>query len=333
MQNNRCFSNKEINKTLKEIEISKRPLMLKSDTDKYDMNKFYLDPINQKLSSNNQWNAIPKYEYNNNKYDKNSGRYGNNFAIGTGAIKLTYGGIPKLQTDYMKTDNERCYFLLYLDKTQKSSEKLFNMFKKIDDYFNEEINNKQNANGIIKISKDGIIQKYRIPKPEKFLYQPIIKTIESYDDDDDDNINIKNRIKIKFSTVYDNFWTPDKPKKINTALFVQNSKNPVSLVTATEMVKFFKWNTTSHFVIMLDKFWICKGSKVNGMFKSVECGFTLKCLQIVLVDKPLGYIIPFEDIISNEDEDEDEDEDNNSITSPFDIKYDNDKNNKITIYI
>jgi hypothetical protein len=340
MQSTRCFTNEEIKKTLKEIKISKGPSMLKSDTDNFDINKFYLNPINQKLPSNNQWNAIPRYEYNN-KYNKKSGRYGNEFVLGTGAIKLTHGGIPKISI-FNPSDNSRCFFWLYLDKIQKSSEKLFNMFEKIDDYFEKEINDKQNANGIIKISNNGIIQNYKIPLQQKFIYNHIIKTRDYDDDDDYDSNNIKNkylndlqkfkkRLRIKFSTVYDSEWTSDKPKKINTHLFVQNSKNPLPLVTATEIEKFFKLNSTSHFVIMLDKFWICKKCKQFGKDKMVECGFTLKCLQIVLVNKPYGYIIPLEDIMTNEDEDVDEDV--NIITSPFDIKHDNDKNGKLTIYI
>jgi len=115
MQNIRYFTNEEISSTLKDMGKNKRSSMLKSDTDKFDINKFYLDPINQYLSPNNQWNAIPKYEYNNNKYNKNSKRYGD---------------IPKIHHEYLPKDNKRCYFWLYLDKTQKSSKKLFDILKK-----------------------------------------------------------------------------------------------------------------------------------------------------------------------------------------------------------
>jgi hypothetical protein len=350
MQSIRCFTNEEINSTLKDMKINKKPLMIKSDTDNFDINKFYLEPINEKLLVNtHQWTAIPKYEYNKINYDKKSGRYGDKFVLGTGAIKLTYGGIPKIHPIFLPTDDKRCFFWLYLDNSQKSSEKLFNILKKIDNYFEEEINNKQNANGIIKISKNGVVQNYKIPNQQIFVYNPIIKTRGGIFDeyDSDDNIDIKNnkflsnlkkfkhRLRIKFSTVYNSYSTDykydsfmhDKPIEINTALFVQKSKNPVPLATATEMEKFFKWNSTSHFVLMLDKFWICKKWKPSGKQKIVECGFTLKCLQIVLVDKPPGYIIPFEDIISD-----DEFEDDNNVTLPFDIKHNN-RNDKLTIYI
>jgi len=97
---------------------AKKPLLFKTEHDKFKLTKFYLDPINDRLSSKSQWNAMPRYEYDNvkGKNDLKNDRNGQNFALGTGAIKLTKGGIPKIHPEFRKTDNDRCFFWFGLDE-------------------------------------------------------------------------------------------------------------------------------------------------------------------------------------------------------------------------
>jgi len=284
---------------------AKKPVLFKTEHDKFKLTKFYLDPINDKLSSKSQWNAMPRYEYDNvkGKNDLKNDRNGQNFALGTGAIKLTKGGIPKIHPEFRKTDNDRCFFWFGLDEKQKSSQKVFDILKGIDEYFEEEITNKQNENGVLKQMKDGVAKKYVLPKGQKFVYQHMVKRTEDMnapsgnDGDDNEEENQENagktsnfepydRVRVRFNTVYEGDKAPDAPRKINTSLFIGKNVHPMPISSVPEFEKYLEWNSTSHFVLMINKFWVARAAKPSGKDKIVECGFTMKCTQIVLVDRP-----------------------------------------------
>jgi hypothetical protein len=104
------------------------------------------------------------------------------------------------------------------------------------------------------------------------------------DDDDDDDTNASKkvyeqyeRLKVRFSTLYDENLGPNDPKEINTLLFVNGKQADAKSPSAFE--KQFYWNCTVQFAVMFSKFWIQKSGKK-------ECGLSVKCIQIAVLEQP-----------------------------------------------
>jgi hypothetical protein len=100
------------------------------------------------------------------------------------------------------------------------------------------------------------------------------------------NFEPYDRVRVRFNTVYEGDKAPDAPRKINTSLFIGKNVHPMPISSVPEFEKYLEWNSTSHFVLMINKFWVARAAKPSGKDKIVECGFTMKCTQIVLVDRP-----------------------------------------------
>lgn len=249
----------------------------------FDLKRLAIRPIDDSNKDSSQMNAYPKYVFDGKLPKKGKIlREGDNFVVATGPIKIVKGGIPKLDAKWRPTDQQRQYFWLPYDEEQESSVELFKMIDEIDDYLHEEIDKdkKDNENGLLVREVNG--------KEKKITGRTYLRTAKmspTRDDDDDDGNDKKTsykpyrRLKVKFSTKYDESLGKDDPKEINTMLFLGDNDEPMPSQTVTDIEKHFFWNCTAQFALMFSKIWIAKGGKK-------ECGLSVKCIQIAVVDKP-----------------------------------------------
>lgn len=249
------------------------------DLSQFDINRLAFKYIDDSNKDATQVNCYPKYLYEGEAGTKLL-REGKNFIIASGPIKMVKGGIPKLDPKWRPNDQSRLYFWLPYDESQEACVELFNVLKGIDKYLDKEINKNENKKGILAKQVKGKV------KPLKnCTYTKAVKMSPTRDDDDDDDDENKNkykpyeRIKVRFSTLYDENLGPNDPKEINTYLFVDGNTKPEAATTPTDFEKHFYWNCTCQFALMLSKIWVQKsGDK--------KCGLTFKCLQLAVVDKP-----------------------------------------------
>ena len=149
----------------------------------YDRNriavKFVIDWDDDKPQSN----AYPKYNYNNDFKVMKNGIYhdGENFVIVTGPIKITRGGIPRLDSKWRTKDRDREYFWLGWDKDQDACNNVFGILVDIDDFLDKEINQNNNENCIIAREIKG-----KVKNIKSLNFKRAVKLSPAHDDDDDD---------------------------------------------------------------------------------------------------------------------------------------------------
>ena len=231
--------------------------------EQFDLSKFHLNQIEEKLSKGSQYLAFPKYKYGKKK--------DNPLTIVTGNIKLSKGGIPRLDGEYKKTDGDRMFFWLGCDNEQKSCVELFNILRQIDEHYQEQLS-KNSETKFAYLSKDskkepldkleyvGLVRESTVPENAE-------KKVEPFD-----------RIKVKFNTTYDKDLPEGQVADITTSLFVGEREEPENLVTVTDFEKFLRWNCEAKFVFQVNKFWAMKAVKN----KKRECGLSIKCLQVYI---------------------------------------------------
>lgn len=250
--------------------------------------------------------CFPKYLYpdDENDYDltpENFENHGESPIIVTDPIFMDKGGIPRYDQKYHGADKDsmkRAYF--YIPKNSTSTE-LFKCCQMIDDYMEDEINVKQNKNAVLCILKDNKTKKRLTLKG--LTYKKMITTAKPgnsmdslVDDDEEDNksktkkTNDKNkkdvkdfvpwdRIKAKFSTVYDENLEPDDKKELNTQIYVGTKEEPENCKTVSDIAEHFGWKCKAQYALMFNKVWIKKGDDKT-------CGFGIKCVQIGITEQP-----------------------------------------------
>merc|ERR1712070_484732 len=186
--------------------------------------------------------------------------------MGIRTNQMTKGGIPSLDGKWRNVDKDRMYFWLPNDESQEECVKFFNVLKSIDDFYDEEINVNGNKKGVLYKSVKGK------DKPIKDLtYTRSVRLspkIDNDDDDDDENANKRlpyERVKIRFSTRYDENLSKDDTADINTLLFLKDNESPE--------------NCTAQFAIALQKIWVQKSA-------DKKCSITYKCVQMSILEKP-----------------------------------------------
>ncbi len=250
-----------------------------------DIKRLFFKPINNNNDSP-LLISFPSYLYN---YDlpiteENLEKKGRQVVFITQPIKITNGGIPRHNYRWFANgpdDNKRAYF--YIPKNDDSKE-LFDCIQKIDDYMHYEINIKHNINNIINILQNG-----KRKGIKGITYEPMITTAKlnnpygDINDEDDDeytiNKNFKNygklpewdRIKVKFSTVYDAHLEYND-SKVNTLIFIGDKLEPEPCSTVSQIEKYFKWSCTAQFALMFSKLWVSKSNKI--------CSISIKCVQL-----------------------------------------------------
>jgi hypothetical protein len=287
---------------------STKPLGIKPE--EFKLSRLFLKPIDEKFSSGgSQLNAFPKYDADGKEDKLRTERRGDNFIVFTDPIKLTRGGVPKIDGKYKKTDADREYFWLPWDTAQKSSDNCFKMLTQIDDEYDRLINEEGNKDTVVKENEKGD------PKPIKGIYYDrIVKEASGPDDDSDsdsdgdsdsDDSDSKNkkskknakdsdkkkfvpykRFKVRFSTKYDKDRAQTDPKEIDTLLFRGSNAEPENLKTVSDFEREMPWNSTVVLVLMFNKFWVQKSATGKGKDKKKSCSFSVKVLQIVVTEKP-----------------------------------------------
>lgn len=239
----------------------------------FKLKNFGLSPVIEKYCSKAQYNSFPKYKYSKDSKDAKDGE---TLIVATDKIKLTKGGIPKLDGEYRKSDKDRGFFWLGCDNEQPELVALFEMLRGIDAEYVDALKNNKDTNTLY-ILKD----KQKEPL-DKLEYVPIVReSAQPEDKKGDKEYEPYDRIKVKFSTKYDENAEEGDLQEINTQLFLLDNEEPEPYTTVTDFTKSLRWNCEARFVFAINKFWAMKAVKN----KKRECGFSIKCLQVVITQE------------------------------------------------
>jgi hypothetical protein len=286
---------------------STKPLGIKPE--EFNLSRLFLKPIDEKYSSGgSQLNAFPKYDNSGKEDNLRTERSGDNFIVFTDPIKLTRGGVPKIDGQYKKSDADREYFWLPWDPEQKSSDNFFKMCTQIDEEYNRLINEKDNIDTVMLKGEGG-----KTKRVKGIFYERIVKEASGPDDvsdsdsddgseSDDSNSKKKKskkgakdsnkkseknkfqpykRLKVRFSTKYDDKRSQTDPKEIDTLLFRGSNEDPEDLKTVSDFEREMPWNSTVVLVLMFNKFWVQKSAPKGKKL----CSFSVKVIQIVVTEK------------------------------------------------
>ena len=232
-------------------------------SDQFDLSKFTLKPIEEKMSKGSQYLAFPKYKYGKKKESA--------LTFVTDVIKLTKGGIPRLDGEYKKTDGDRMFFWLGCDNEQKSCVELFNALRSIDEHYQEQLS-KNSDTKFVHLLKD----KNKEPL-DKLDYVALVRE-SAVPENAEKKVEPIDRIKVKFNTKYDKDLPEGQVSDITTSLFIGDREEPENLATVTDFEKYLRWNCEAKFVLQVNKFWAMKAVKN----KKRECGLSIKCLQVYI---------------------------------------------------
>jgi hypothetical protein len=87
------------------------------------------------------------------------------------------------------------------------------------------------------------------------------------------------RIKVRFSTPYEENSGPDEIKPILTQIFIGDKEEPEDCTTVRQVESHFMWGCKAQFVLMFSRLWIMTS-------KDKTCGLGIKCLQIGVTEQP-----------------------------------------------
>lgn len=273
----------------------------------FDIEKYSLQHVDDTYQTKGQMMAFPRYDYGNpKKGDKFSD--GDQFIVITKEIKITKGGIPKVDGEYRKTENDCLYFWLPLDG--EDSKPLRECLEELDKYNDERINKKKNDGFVIKVDKSGKAQSLKNLKYIKSVKMSRSGSNDEEDDEDgeDDENNekskkkVKNnkggddkkktesylRIKIRFATIFEKDVDKDTDKKIKTRVYINDTdgvpkEEPEPVKSMEQLRKLFLWNCTAQFALHISKLWIMKAPDDDGVRK---CGLGIKCVQMYISEMP-----------------------------------------------
>ncbi len=327
-------SNVEVDETASPVDNSEQTEFINAAD--FDVKKFYVKPIEEKMGTKSQYMAFPKYKLNKSSKD------GDSVIIVTEPIKLSKGGIPKIDGEYKKSDKDREFFWLGCDKEQEACVSLFNALEKIDEVYSELIGDNANTKTIHQ-SKDG-----KKEPLDKLEYVSLVRESSQPENakDNEKQYEAYNRIKVRFNTKYVPNAEEGEPSEITTHLFLLDKEEPEPYTTVTDFEKSLRWGCEAQFVLCVNKFWAMKALKN----KKRECGFTVKCLQVYItkestvgggtsqVDKfrkrlfaPAGPSAPTKEVVKEtkqakpskkQSEDEDSEEETKKTTTKKQVKKD-----------
>lgn len=250
----------------------------------FNLKKFVLPSIDEKLSSGAQYHAFPKYRFGEGKKDLD------NVVIVTDEIKVTKGGIPRLDPKFRRNDSKREFFYLGYDEEQKACYDLFKVLQTIDEEYDKLISydSKKDVDPNLE-TKTIFIQKDKKKEALNVLeYVPLVRMSqgppEGAEKEGQSEYVPYKRIKVKFSTEYNKDKDENEPNKLTTALFLGDKEEPEDLTYPTDYEKYFKYGCTARLVLQINKFWVKKSVEKDkkGVQKPRECGFNVKVLQIVI---------------------------------------------------
>lgn len=251
----------------------------------FKVENLIIPSIDEKRSSDSQYHSFPSYKYEK-KNDK--------LIVKTNPIKITKGGIPKLDDKWRKTDAKREFMWLGIDEEQKNCVELFNLFEQIDEHYDklisydsdEKLDNNIESNTIF-------IQKDKKKKEPLTLleYSPIVRlSVQGGDGeskpDMPEYVPYK-RCKLKFGKKYDKERKEGEPSELTTALFLGENEDPEDLKYPSELEKYLRWNCTAEFVLQFSKFRVKKAVEKDKKGKTIprECAFDITILQVIIVEE------------------------------------------------
>ena len=246
-----------------------------------DLDKIDMPPIADKLSSDSRYHIFPNYKYGK-KTDK--------ITFTTDEIKITKGGIPRLDERFRKNDSKREFFWLGIDKEQPSCVSLFDKLKEIDEKYDDLISydadNKEDRNVE---SKTVYLLKDKKKEPLTVLeYAPIVrKSIQGGDGEqkpDQPAYEPYDRLKIRFQKKWDKNKQEGDLSELTTVLFLGDKEEEENLTYPSDFEKYLRWNCTARFVLQVTKFGCKKAitKDKKGKQEPRDCGFDISVLQIYI---------------------------------------------------
>jgi hypothetical protein len=278
--------------------------------DDFDINNYSVSPIdlNTEFSSGgSQYTAFPRYRYSN--AGKKAGTGGKSYSdsgrliLISDPIKMSKGGLPKVDGNWRKGEGACQYFWLPLLQDDQAGQALLNVLSQIDEVNNQKINVEKNKSGFLKTLKDG---KETVLKQVKYSgcvkeFDPSALDVDEDADDEDGDVDGEdkeentsmtkkgstekyNRTKVRLKTIWDNNITDkDTEKVVDMKVYINDGNgnpksSPESVTCMEDLRKLFTYNSTIQFAIELNKIWVMKTPDTETKVR--KCGLGLKCLQI-----------------------------------------------------
>ena len=247
-----------------------------------DVDKITLPAIDDKRSSDSRYHIFPTYQY---------GKQQDKIVFVTDEIKITKGGIPKLDDKWRKNDSKREFFWLGWDKEQENSNALFEKLKEIDEKFDDLISydsdTKQDKN--VETQTVHLLKDKTKKEPLNVLeYAPLVRmSVQGGDGEqkvDQPEYNPYERIKVKFQKKWDKNKKEGDLSELTTVLFIGDKEEEEDLTYPSDFEKYLRWNCTARFVCQITKFGCKKTIEKDKKGKQVprDCGFDLTVLQVVI---------------------------------------------------
>jgi len=254
------------------------------DLSRYQIGPLIRNPIPDAL----QERVFQYYAYDTSDTSKQC-----KFIVLTKPMIMAKGGIPKIDGLYRRTDNDCMYFWLAHDLHDEGNNELFEkVFDPLDKYHTQKIMTEKNADFLHVITESGEKQKLKNLDYAKSVrwFDPEMYYAYEYDWNEMKNGKTSyRRIKIRFDVEYDAKAAPTDPKKIKTKLFLTKADGscrdaPKQITSLDDIRKYFVKNCKVQFALEINKFWIKK--QKNHKIKLFECGYTIKCREMIILDYP-----------------------------------------------
>jgi len=253
--------------------------------DDFDVNKLIVPAIDDKRSSDTHYHSYPVYQYG--KSDKTLDK----LVLTTGEIKLTKGGIPKIDGKWRKSDadNARSTCWVGEDKTQPELEKFFNVCRSIDEKFDKLITYDADEKKDVNIdSKTVYLNKDGKKEPLSCLdYTPLVRLSQQGGEGEvksDKEYIPYERVKLRFAKKYDKERKEGEPQELTTVLFLGDKEEEEDLKFPSDFEKYLRWNCTAKFVLQLVKFRVKKAIEKDKKGKQLprECAFDFNIVQVII---------------------------------------------------
>ena len=246
-----------------------------------DVEKITLPAIDDKRSSDSRYHIFPTYKY---------GKQQDKIVFVTDDIKITKGGIPKLDDKWRKNDSKREFFWLGWDKEQEACNALFEKLKEIDEKYDELISYDADTKEDKNVESQTIhLLKDKKKEPLNVLeYTPLVRmSVQGGDGTqkpDQPEYAPYERIKVKFQKKWDKNKKEGDLSELTTVLFLGDKEEEEDLTYPSDFEKYLRWNCTARFVCQITKFGCKKTIEKDKKGKQVprECGFDITVLQIVI---------------------------------------------------
>lgn len=219
-----------------------------------------------------QYVLFPKYMYGDVKGNEKADGNMDTLCVLTDVIEMNRGGLFTVDNKYRFSDDDCNKFWLPMEKDNggDGAEKLCSMFKKIDEYYDKEI--EENP------SKFLAIKQSQADKTPTFIqnlsYIPLVRKAEA----PPNAVDFKEwmRAKVTISQKDEN-GTKTFPVDI-----LDENKEEHTVKTITELRKYFSRGCKARFYLELKTFWALKSGK--GKRNEKECGFKIFCNKIQIIE-------------------------------------------------